>query len=207
MSAHESSFMTLAEAARALRLSVSTLKRYIYAGLLPTYRTPGGRHRVRRADIEDLLGAPPREELAGTALAVPAEAVVEQVVRALRRRLDQVEVDLERLQCSLEVIARAAGRVAATHPAARPQRVGGCDIKVLGPGCRACDQLARLVVEVARALGLTPERVRRVQELDEIAEYGPTPMPALVVNDQVVSAGRLPSKSRLLELMKHCLPN
>ncbi|MBE9566704.1 MAG: helix-turn-helix domain-containing protein, partial [Proteobacteria bacterium] len=49
-------FMTLKEAARELRLSVSTLKRYIYAGQLRTFRTPGGRHRVRRADLAALLG-------------------------------------------------------------------------------------------------------------------------------------------------------
>jgi hypothetical protein len=82
-----------------------------------------------------------------------------------------------------------------------------CQIKVLGPGCRACDQLAKLVGEIAQALGLHGDAVMRVRELDQIAEYGPTPMPALVVNDELVSAGRLPTRSRLAELMRRCLPN
>ena len=42
----DAEFITLKEAADDVRLSVSTLKRYIYSGQLRSYRTPGGRHRV-----------------------------------------------------------------------------------------------------------------------------------------------------------------
>lgn len=209
---NDQEFLTLHEAAAELRLSVSTLKRYIYAGQLRSYRTPGGRHRVRRGDLAALLGASarPSAELAITGPTDElADEVAERVGRAIHRRLSRIETDLERLECSLQVIARAARQVAAARATeAECHRLPGeCDIRVLGPGCRACDHLTKLVVEVARALGIDPASVQRVKVLDEIAEYGPTPMPALVVNDQVVSAGRLPSKSRLAELLKRCRPN
>jgi hypothetical protein len=119
-----------------------------------------------------------------------------------------MEIELERLECSIEALSAAA-----RHPLPSPAETGiprgtrdGCEIKVLGPGCRACDQLAALVIEIAGALGLRGEAITRVRELDQIAEYGPTPMPALVVNDRLVSAGRLPSKSRLTKLLQHCRP-
>ncbi len=206
-------FMSLKEAGRELRLSVSTLKRYIYAGHLRSYRTPGGRHRVRRADLAALMGAgPPAAAGEATALArvdALAEEVALRVRRAIQGQLARLEMEVERLGCSVEAISAAV-----REPAAAPSRAvadaqvpGGCEIKVLGPGCRACDQLAALVEEIARALGIRSDAVSRVRELDQIAEYGPAPMPALIVNNQLVSAGRLPNKSRLTQLLRKCLAN
>ncbi len=201
-------FMTLKEAARELRLSVSTLKRYIYAGQLRTFRTPGGRHRVRRADLAALLGVAPPTPITERAALGRADAfadeVVQRVGRGLGRRLARLEMEVERLECSVEAISAALRRPAIPSAEAVPlaPSSGGCEIKVLGPGCRACDRLAGLVEEIAHALGICPDAVRRVKELDDIAEYGPTAMPALVVNNQVVSAGRLPSKSRLTALLQ-----
>jgi excisionase family DNA binding protein len=203
-------FMTLREAARELRLSVSTLKRYIYSGQLQTYRTPGGQHRVRSADLAALMGAAPPLLVAESRVIARADGFAEEVAtrvdRAIRKRLASLEMEVERLECSIEAIS-----VAARHPLPPPAQTDaprgtpyGCEIKVLGPGCRACDQLARLVIEIACALGLRREAITRVRELDEIAEYGPTPMPALVVNNQLVSSGRLPSRSRLTELLERC---
>ena len=204
----DSEFCTLKEAAEELRLSVSTLKRYIYAGQLKSYRTPGGRHRVRRAELASLLGA-------GTAIAEDrpidlapiddfAETVADRIHHALQRRLVRLESDVERLECSLEAISAVIRRaVAHPHPPdTSPQLPSGPDIKILGPGCRACDQLAALVTEIAHAVGLSDRSVRRIREIDEIAEYGPTPMPALVVNNELVAAGRPPTRSRLTEILR-----
>ena len=200
-------FVTLKEAARELRLSVSTLKRYIYAGQLQSYRTPGGRHRVRRSDLSALLGADAplaRSEPAALArLDYLADEVANRVSRALRTRIGRLETDVERLECSIDAITAALRRASASGAAHRERPVSvGLDIKVLGPGCRTCDRLAALVAEIAGALGVGDESISRVREIDEIAEYGPTPMPALVINDELVAAGRLPTKSRLTELLE-----
>jgi len=201
-------FVTLKEAAKELRLSVSTLKRYIYAGQLRSYRTPGGSHRLRRSDLAALLGAGSSlSERRPTELAPLddfAETVADRIDRALQRRLIGIESDVERLECSLEAIAAVIRRAVALPHAPSPsqKRPTSVDIKVLGPGCRACDQLAALVTEIAHAVGLSDQSISRVREIDEIAEYGPTPMPALLVNNQLVAAGRPPTRSRLTELLR-----
>jgi len=204
----DTEFCTLKEAAEELRLSVSTLKRYIYAGQLKSYRTPGGRHRVRRAELASVLGAgPPSAEDRPTDLAPIdelAETVADRIHRALQRRLVRLESDVERLECSLEAISAVIRRAVAQPrpPDTSQQLPSGPDIKVLGPGCRACDQLAAVVSEIAHAVGLSDRSVKRIREIDEIAEYGPTPMPALVVNNELVAAGRLTTRSRLTELLR-----
>jgi excisionase family DNA binding protein len=204
----DTEFTTLKEAAKELRLSVSTLKRYIYAGQLKSYRTPGGRHRLRRSDLAALLGAGPAlSEGQPTDLAPLddfAETVADHIDRALQRRLVRIESDVERLECSLEAIAAVIRRAVAhtSPPAPAPQLPATLDIKVLGPGCRACDHLAALVTDIAHAVGLSDQSISRVREIDEIAEYGPTPMPALIVNNQLVAAGRPPTRSRLTELLR-----
>jgi len=208
----ENEFITLKEAASELRLSVSTLKRYIYAGQLKSYRTPGGRHRVRRRDLHALLGVAPGPEQAESTALAPldefAETVADRIDRALQRRISRIESDIERLECSLDAIA-AVIRRAVAQPQQMPASEQGSqkvEIKVLGPGCRACDQLAARVVEIAHAVGLADDSISRIREIDQIAEYGPTPMPALVVNNQLVAAGRLPTKSRLAELLRRYRP-
>jgi len=209
----DAEFITLKEAADDVRLSVSTLKRYIYSGQLRSYRTPGGRHRVRRADLAALLGAPPLVTPAGTAEIAPLDALAEDVAgrvdRALQTRLARVESDVERLECSLDAIAAVIRRAIAQpqQPASAQPLPSALEIKVLGPGCRACDQLADLVTEIARAVGLSDQSISRVREIDDIAQYGPTPMPALLVNDQLLAAGRLPTRSQLTELLQRYRPN
>ncbi|MBN1793422.1 MAG: helix-turn-helix domain-containing protein [Candidatus Omnitrophica bacterium] len=47
----EDVFLTPAQAARMLNVSLSTLKKFVYAGAIPTLRTPGGHHRIRRSDL------------------------------------------------------------------------------------------------------------------------------------------------------------
>jgi excisionase family DNA binding protein len=200
-------FMTLREAAQELRLSVSTLKRYIYAGQLRSYRTPGGRHRVKRSDLAALLGADAplaRSEPAALAhLDRFADEVANRVSHALKLRMSRIEADVERLEYSLEAITAALRRASSGHGPHTQHSVSmGMEIKVLGPGCRECDRLAALVAELAGALGLGDESISRVREIDEIAEYGPTPMPALVINNELVAAGRTPSRSRLAELLE-----
>ncbi len=72
----------------------------------------------------------------------------------------------------------------------------GLEIKVLGKGCASCERLERMVKEVLAAEGLSGE-IEHVRDLAAIAAWGPLPTPGLVVNGQVVSAGRVPSEQHL----------
>ncbi len=63
-------------------------------------------------------------------------------------------------------------------------------VAVLGSGCSSCHALWENTKEAVKALAL-PVEVGYVTDLSQIAAYGVMQLPALVVNDQVVSAGRV----------------
>ncbi len=65
-------------------------------------------------------------------------------------------------------------------------------IKVLGPGCANCDKLAKLVHEAVDFLN-TDADITKVTGYAEIVELGVITTPGLIVNDQVVSSGRVPT--------------
>jgi small redox-active disulfide protein 2 len=69
-------------------------------------------------------------------------------------------------------------------------------IKILGPGCANCHTLERLTRDALAALNLTAE-VSSVTDYPTIAGYGVMSTPALVVDDRVVLAGRLPTPAEL----------
>jgi small redox-active disulfide protein 2 len=72
------------------------------------------------------------------------------------------------------------------------------DIKVLGSGCPNC---RRLEAETRAALddaGIGYE-LTKVTEIPDILAYGVMSTPALVMNERVVSSGRIPARSRIVE--------
>lgn len=79
--------------------------------------------------------------------------------------------------------------------------VGPLQVKVLGPGCPNCDKLEQDLIAVMAELSL-PADLEHVRDLKQIAGYGVTGTPALVIDGKVVAAGRLPSRSRLRDWLK-----
>ena len=69
-------------------------------------------------------------------------------------------------------------------------------IQVLGTGCPKCRKLAENAEEAAKALG-APYEVTKVTDIDEILAFGVMTTPALVVDGEVVVAGRAPSVEEL----------
>lgn len=70
------------------------------------------------------------------------------------------------------------------------------EIKVLGSGCANCKRLEVLVHEVVAETGAEAS-VAKVTDFKEIASYGILATPGLVVNGEVKSAGRIPSKTEI----------
>ena len=73
-------------------------------------------------------------------------------------------------------------------------------IKVLGPGCNNCQRLTTLTEQALAELG-RPEQVEKVTDYAQIATYGVMSTPALVVDDQVLMAGRIPALSSLKDAL------
>jgi small redox-active disulfide protein 2 len=73
-------------------------------------------------------------------------------------------------------------------------------IKILGSGCANCHTLERLAREAVTELGLTAE-ITAVTDYPTIVGYGVMATPALVVDEQVVMSGRVPSKAQVSELL------
>ncbi|MEG0271466.1 MAG: thioredoxin family protein [Clostridia bacterium] len=66
---------------------------------------------------------------------------------------------------------------------------GLCCIKVLGTGCPTCHALLESTKEAVKSMGASIE-VEYVTDLQKIMTYGVMSMPALVVNEKVVSMGK-----------------
>lgn len=67
---------------------------------------------------------------------------------------------------------------------------GVCCIKVLGSGCKNCYVLYENAQSAVKAIGLNVE-VEYITDLQKVMEYGVMTLPALVVNGQVVSMGKV----------------
>ena len=67
---------------------------------------------------------------------------------------------------------------------------GICCIKVLGAGCKSCHEQYENAKAAVKALGL-PVEVEYITDMEKVMAYGVMSMPAIVVNDKVVSMGKV----------------
>lgn len=72
----------------------------------------------------------------------------------------------------------------------------GLVIRVLGPGCPACEQMMDDVRSVLAELKL-PADLQHVRDANEIAEFGLVATPALVINGKIKVSGRRAQRSQL----------
>ena len=78
---------------------------------------------------------------------------------------------------------------------------GGSSIKVLGAGCKSCHQQYENTVDAIRAMGLDLE-VEYITDLEKVMGYGVMSMPAIVVNEQVVSMGKVLKAADVEKLLR-----
>lgn len=78
---------------------------------------------------------------------------------------------------------------------------GICCIKVLGSGCKSCHALLEAAQEAVHSMGLTIE-VEYITDMEKIMQYGVMSMPALVVNEQVASMGKVLKAKEIETLLK-----
>ncbi len=78
-------------------------------------------------------------------------------------------------------------------------------VKILGSGCANCLRLTDLTDRALRELGIAAQ-VEKITDYAEIAAYGVMSTPALVVDEQVVMAGRIPGLNSLKQTLTERLP-
>lgn len=74
------------------------------------------------------------------------------------------------------------------------------EIKVLGTGCANCKALYTTVERVVRELQINAD-VEKVEDLMEIIKYSVMSLPALVVDNKVISSGRTLTAAEIKELL------
>jgi small redox-active disulfide protein 2 len=77
-------------------------------------------------------------------------------------------------------------------------------IKVLGPGCANCVNLASLTQQAINTLSIDA-KVEKVTDHAEIMKYKILATPGLVINEKVVSAGRVPSAAEITTFLTNAL--
>ncbi len=82
-------------------------------------------------------------------------------------------------------------------------------IKVLGPGCPNCQRVEKNTVEALEVLGEEkPDleaTLQHVMDFNEIMEYDILVTPGLVVNEEVVCAGRVPKVGEVVNWLRTAL--
>ncbi len=74
-------------------------------------------------------------------------------------------------------------------------------IKILGSGCAKCNRLEQMTRDAVAELGVEAS-FEHVKDMDAIMAYPIMTTPALVVDEQVLVSGRMPSKDELLGWLK-----
>ena len=75
------------------------------------------------------------------------------------------------------------------------------EIKVLGPGCAKCQQTEKAVKEAVAEAGVSAN-VEKISDLMKIASYGVFGTPAVVVDGEVKSVGKIPTKDEIKGWLK-----
>ena len=74
-------------------------------------------------------------------------------------------------------------------------------IKILGPGCANCGTLLRNAQEAVINLDLVAN-VEKVEDYAQMMSYGILGTPGLVIDDVLVSSGRVNSVEEITELLR-----
>ena len=78
------------------------------------------------------------------------------------------------------------------------------NVKILGPGCKNCQNLETRTRQALDQLGLDAE-VEKVTDYAAIAGYGVMTTPGLVVDDKLLVSGRVPTAEEISGLLSNAV--
>lgn len=79
------------------------------------------------------------------------------------------------------------------------------EIKVLGTGCPNCKKTKAVIAEAIKDLN-ADATIIEVQDIPSIMAYGVMSTPAIVIDEKVVSAGKVPARSQVMEMIRKAQP-
>jgi len=74
------------------------------------------------------------------------------------------------------------------------------NIKILGPGCARCHQLEKTTKEVVKELGVEAT-IEEIKDMMKIVQYPILTTPGLIINEELVCSGRVPTKAELTQFV------
>jgi small redox-active disulfide protein 2 len=80
-------------------------------------------------------------------------------------------------------------------------RVEAYSVKILGSGCAKCNELEEHTVEALKTLGMNSQ-VEHITDFTKIASYGVMSTPALVVDEKVVSYGKVLKTEEVIKILE-----
>jgi len=75
------------------------------------------------------------------------------------------------------------------------------EIKVLGPGCQRCHKTEEIVREAVAEAGVDAQ-IEKISDAMKIAGYGGFGTPAVVIDGEVKSVGKIPRKEEVTGWIK-----
>lgn len=85
--------------------------------------------------------------------------------------------------------------------AAEKSKAGGASVKILGSGCAKCNQLEANTLAALQRLGMDIA-IDHITDFTQIAAYGVMTTPALVVDGNVVSFGKVLKTEEVVAILK-----
>lgn len=73
-------------------------------------------------------------------------------------------------------------------------------IKILGTGCPSCVSTEKIVAEVVNELNIEAQIIK-IEDIQEIMAYDIMSTPAIVIDENVVFKGKVPSKEEVKALL------
>jgi small redox-active disulfide protein 2 len=73
-------------------------------------------------------------------------------------------------------------------------------IKILGTGCAKCHQVEQITRQIVKELAIDAT-IEEVKDMKKIMEYPILTTPGLVVNEELVCSGHIPTKSEMTQFI------
>jgi hypothetical protein len=79
-------------------------------------------------------------------------------------------------------------------------------VKVLGPGCRNCERVelhvAQAVEQIKKMYPDLEVTIEKISDIEKFLDFDLMVTPGLVINEKLVSSGRVPSPSQIVDWLE-----